>query len=442
MRDGATVIGGGLAGCEAAWQIARRGHRVTLYEMRPRRPTPAHRTDRLAELVCSNSLKSDRIGTAPGLFKEELMELGSLILACARRAAVPAGQALAVDRDRFSAAVEAAIQAEPRIAVIREEVRALPASGVLVVATGPLTSEALLGDLHRVLGSEARLFFFDAISPIVSGDSIDRSRAFAAGRYGRGEEDYLNCPLTREEYAEFHAALVAAERAPVRDFEPDRLFEACLPVEELAARGARSLLFGPLKPVGLTDPRTGRRPFAVLQLRRETVNGAMYNLVGCQTRLTHPEQRRVFRMVPALRGAEFFRLGSMHRNAYVDAPRLLTPALEARSRAGFFLAGQITGCEGYCEAAGTGLLAGLGAAARIGNREPDPAPAETLLGALTRYLSDPAVVHFQPMNVNFGLLNPVSRDRQGRRERNLALRARSLEALRRWMATGALSTGS
>jgi methylenetetrahydrofolate--tRNA-(uracil-5-)-methyltransferase len=432
-----TVIGGGLAGSESAWQIARRGHRVRLFEMRPHRMTPAHKTPRLAELVCSNSLKSEREGTAPGLFKAELAELESLILTCARAAAIPAGQALAVDRDVFSAAVEAALDETPGVEILREEVTEIPHEGVVVLATGPLTSEGLLASLHDAIGSDARLFFFDAISPIVAGDSLDPEHYFAAARYGRGEDDYLNCPMTPDEYDRFFDALVTAERVAIKDFEAGRLFEACLPIDELASRGRRTLLFGPLKPVGLRDPRTGRRPHAVLQLRRERASGEMYNLVGCQTRLKYPEQARVFRQVPALAEAEFLRFGSMHRNAYVDSPRVLTPWLEVRSRPGLFLAGQITGCEGYSEAAGTGLLAGLGAVARLEGREPEPPPPDTMLGALTRYIANPAVIDFQPMNVNFGLLPPPPI--RSRRDRQLAMHHRSLEALRAWTAEQAVS---
>jgi len=415
---------------------------VRLFEMRPENPTPAHQTDRLAELVCSNSLKSDRMGTAPGLFKEELGEMGSMILACARRAAVPAGQALAVDRGRFSDAVESAISSLPEIQLVRSEVTDIPESGVVVVATGPLTSAPLLNSLHTFVGSPDRLFFFDAISPIVSADSIDMESCFAAGRYGRGEDHYLNCPIDPERYALFHEGLLSAERAPIKDFERKKLFEACLPIEELAARGERTMLFGPFKPVGLIDPKTAKRPFGVLQLRRENTAGDMYNLVGCQTRLTYPEQRRVFRMIPALENAEFLRLGSMHRNAYVDSPRLLTAGLEYRDRKGLFLAGQITGCEGYTEAAGTGLLAGLGAAARLERREPAVPPEETLLGSLTRYLSNPMVDPFQPMNVNFGLLAPPEGRVRRKRERHLAMCERSMEALRRWMTVETSSFGS
>ncbi len=427
-----TVIGGGLAGTEAAWQIARRGHRVRLLEMRPRRRTPAHKTGRLAELVCTNSLKSLREGTAPGLFKAEIATFDSLILNAARSAAVPAGQALAVDRERFANAVEEAITAHPGIELVRDEVHAVPGSGVVVLATGPLTTDALLASLGRVIGREQDLYFFDAISPIVDAESIDLDRAFSAGRYGRGEDDYVNCPMTEDEYRAFHRELVSADRVAIKDFESSKLFEMCLPIEELASRGEKTLLFGPFKPVGLVDPRTGRRPFAVVQLRREKAGGEMYNLVGCQTRLTYPEQKRVLRMIPALREAEFLRLGSMHRNAYVDSPRVLTPALEVRNRPALFLAGQITGCEGYTEACGTGLVAALGALARVEGREPESLPETTLLGALTRYISNPEVTSFQPMNVNFGLLPPPAPRIRNKRDRQLAMHRRSLQDLAAW----------
>jgi len=437
----ATVVGGGLAGTEAAWQLARRGHAVRLHEMRPVRTTPAHKTGRLAELVCTNSLKSLREGTAPGLFKAEISRFDSLILDAAREAAVPAGQALAVDRDRFAELVEGRIAAEPRIEIVREELDRVPRDGVTILATGPLTTETLLHDLRDVIGQEQELYFFDAISPIVAGDSIDRSLSFDAGRYGRGEDDYINCPMTEAEYRAFHQALLDADRVAVKDFETKKLFEMCLPVEELAGRGEKTLCFGPFKPVGLVDPRTGERPHAVVQLRREKANGEMYNLVGCQTRLTYPEQKRVFRMIPALHEAEFLRLGSMHRNAYVDSPRILHPTLEVKAREGLFLAGQITGCEGYTEACGTGLVAALGAHARIEGREPDLLPEDTLLGALTRYIANPEVRDFQPMNVNFGLLTPPVPRIKRKHERNLALHARSLEALDAWRAGHAAVAG-
>jgi methylenetetrahydrofolate--tRNA-(uracil-5-)-methyltransferase len=396
--------------------------------------TPAHQTSRLAELVCTNSLKSAREGTASGLFKDEISRFGSVILDSAHRASVPAGQALAVDRDRFAEAVEGAIHGSALIEVVREEVSSIPRDGLTILATGPLTTDALLADLATVLGQGNALFFFDAISPIVDGDSIDPGHAFGAGRYGRGDDDYLNCPLTEAEYVAFHEALVGAQCAHLADFETGKLFEMCLPIEELARRGRETPRFGPLKPVGLVDPRTGRRPHAVLQLRREKAGGEMYNLVGCQTRLKYPEQERVFRLVPALANAEFLRFGSMHRNSYVDSPRILDPSLEVRGRPGLFLAGQLTGCEGYTEACGTGLLAALGVVARIEGREPELPPETTLLGALTRYITNPAVTDFQPMNVNFGLLpglHPKPKDRQAR---NLALHRRSLEDLDAWRA--------
>lgn len=438
----ATVVGGGLAGTEAAWQLAERGVCVALYEMRPTRSTPAHKTGRLAELVCTNSLKSQREGTAPGLFKAEISRFDSLILRAARAAAVPAGQALAVDREGFAAHVEQAVLEHPMIELRREALDRVPEDGVVVLATGPLTTEELLRDLKRVIGTDRELYFFDAISPIVADESIDRSRAFAQGRYGRGEEDYLNCPMTRAEYDGLYEALVGAERVPIADFETKKLFEMCLPIEELASRGPKTLLFGPFKPVGLTDPATGRRPHAVVQLRREKAGGEMWNLVGCQTRLTYKEQKRIFRLIPALADAEFLRLGSMHRNAYVDSPRVLTPSLEVRGRRGLFLAGQITGCEGYTEACGTGVIAALGAASRLLESEPRALPRTSLMGALAHYISNPDVRDFQPMNVNFGLLPPVEPRIRNKRERNLALHHRALEALDAWMGKPTISSVS
>jgi methylenetetrahydrofolate--tRNA-(uracil-5-)-methyltransferase len=436
------VVGGGLAGSEAAWQLASRGHAVALYEMRPHRSTPAHKTANFAELVCTNSLKSFREGTAPGLFKSEISRFDSLILNSAREAAVPAGQALAVDRDVFAERVNEAILGHPLIDVRREAVERVPAEGVVIMATGPLTTGELLEDLVRVLGTPESLYFFDAISPIVDAESIDLDAAFPGGRYERGDDDYLNCPLSEAEYDVFHAALLTAERAPIADFESSKLFEMCLPLEELAARGKQTLLFGPFKPVGLVDPKTGRRPFAVVQLRREKAGGEMYNLVGCQTRLKYPEQKRIFKMIPGLAEASFLRLGSMHRNAYVDSPRVLDPTLEVRTRPGLFLAGQITGCEGYTEATGTGLIAALGAAARIEDRAPCVLPPTTILGALTRYISNPEIRHFQPMNVNFGLLPPIEPRIRNKRDRNLALHRRSLEELDAWRSAEKIFAGS
>jgi methylenetetrahydrofolate--tRNA-(uracil-5-)-methyltransferase len=427
-----TVIGGGLAGSEAAWQAAERGVDVTLYEMRPRVQTPAHRTGDLAELVCSNSLKSRLETTAAGLLKRELQTLGSVVLAEAEAHAVPAGSALAVDRARFAAAVTERISSHPRITVVREEVKQLPPEPELVVvASGPLTSPTLAEALRESVGGDY-LYFYDAISPIVLADSIDLSVTFRAARYDKGEADYLNCPLEREPYYAFVAALVEADRFDLRPFERGRFFSACAPIEDLAARGADTLAFGAMRPVGLVDPRTGERPFAVVQLRSETAEGTMYSLVGFQTRLRQGEQRRVFRMIPGLGGAEFARYGSLHRNTFIAAPRVLASSLEHRRRRALFYAGQITGVEGYVESIGTGLLAGINAARRAKGADPVVPPAATGLGALVEWLSTARVEDYQPMNMNFGLLPPLASRTPSRKERYRQMAERALAAMRRW----------
>jgi methylenetetrahydrofolate--tRNA-(uracil-5-)-methyltransferase len=371
--------------------------------MRPRTQTPAHATGEFAELVCSNSLGSDSPKTAPGLLKSEMRRFGSLILSIADQARVPAGQALAVDRDLFSRAVTARLESEPGIRIIREEVREVPAGGPVVIATGPLTSEALSRSLANLLGEE-HLYFFDAAAPIVAGESIEWSQAFWASRYGKGDPDYVNCPLSEDQYEEFWRNLIAADCAHLHEFESVKLFEGCMPVEEMARRGRDTLLFGPMKPVGLTDPRTGRRPYAVVQLRKENVPGSLFNLVGFQTRLTRPEQRRVFRMIPALARAEFVRYGMMHRNTFVNGPEHLMPTLELKAAGGVFLAGQITGVEGYIESAAAGLVAGINAAMLARAESPIQFPRETAIGSLCHYVSTPPRGDFQPMNINFGLL--------------------------------------
>lgn len=420
------VIGGGLAGSEAAWQVAERGVRVRLIEMRPKRMTPAHHTGGLAELVCSNSFKSEVLATAHGLLKRELRELGGLLVRLADEVRVPAGSALAVDRDAFSARVEAALAAHPKITIVRDEETSLPEDRPALVATGPLTSEALAQALAAIVGAPS-LSFFDAIAPIVDADTIDRTKVFAGSRYGHGE-DYLNCPLNQEEYRQFREELLQAETALVKDFDRKLLFEACLPVEELAARGERTLAFGPLKPVGLTDPRTGRRPYAVVQLRAENRSRSMYGLVGFQTRLKYGEQSRIFRRIPGLEEAEFLRLGSMHRNSFLNSPEVLDPDLRLRARPNLLIAGQLTGAEGYVEAQATGFVAGVNLA-RMARGEPTLVfPEETAIGALTRYLAEAPVRPFQPMNFNFGLLPPLPK--QGSRmAKKEALAARALAAL-------------
>jgi methylenetetrahydrofolate--tRNA-(uracil-5-)-methyltransferase len=401
----ATVVGGGLAGTEAAWALAERGVRVTLHEMRPVVPTPAHRTDRLAELVCSNSFKSTDTTNAHGLLKAELRALGSVLLPCADEARVPGGTALAVDREVFSRAAHEKVTAHPDITVVRGEVAELPSPGV--VATGPLTSDRLAQAIGARLGSAA-LAFYDAIAPVVADESLDHDRLYRLSRYGKGDgDDYLNAPLDRAGYDAFLDAIAVADQHQGHEFDQVPYFEGCLPVEEMARRGRETLRFGPMKPVGLPDPRTGREPHAVVQLRREDKAGQMWNLVGFQTRLRIPEQQRVFRMIPGLESAEFLRFGSIHRNAYLNSPASLGPALTARDDDRLFFAGQLTGVEGYTESLGTGLLAGINLARRLEGRPAAVPPATTMLGGLYRYLRDADPRHFQPMNANFGLLDPL-----------------------------------
>ncbi len=427
-----TVVGGGLAGSEAAWQLAERGFDVKLYEMRPVRSTGAHVSDRLGELVCSNSFGSRLPDRAPGVLKAELDALGSLLLRLAEEASLPAGGALAVDRARFAELVTAAIAGHPRITLIREELREVPA-GPAVIATGPLTSPALSSALAALTG-EQYLYFYDAIAPIVTAESIDMDIAFRASRYQRGEEeagDYINCPMTREEYEAFIDALLAAPTTALRDFEQEdpHFFEGCLPVEQLAARGRDSLAFGPMRPVGLRDPRTGRRPHAVVQLRRDNLIGTLYNLVGFQTNLRWGEQEAVLRLIPGLAHAEFIRMGQMHRNTFINSPVLLDPTLQFRQRPDLYFAGQITGVEGYMGNVATGLLAGLNLALHLEGLQPWAPPRETMLGALCHYVTHAEPAHFQPMKANFGILpeiEPIIRDK---RLRYAAYATRAMQAL-------------
>ncbi len=437
-----TVIGGGLAGSEAAWQLAERGHTVRLCEMRPVRTTPAHHTDKLAELVCSNTFKSTEVTNAHGLLKAEMRALGSMILECADEARVQAGSALAVDRDVFAGAVTRRIESHHLIEIHREEVTGI--EGPCIVATGPLTSDALADSMRARLGVNA-LAFYDAIAPIVSRESIDEGIAFTASRYGREtmenaaeEGAYLNCPMNREEYEAFIIALTSADQFHGHEFDEVPYFEGCMPVEVSAARGHDTLRFGPMKPVGLTDPRTGRRPWAVVQLRREDRNGNMWNVVGFQTRLRIPEQQRVLRLIPGLADAEFLRYGSIHRNSYLNSPAALTHHLSARDDPTVLFAGQITGVEGYTESAATGLLAGINLARMLSRLDPVLPPPDTMLGALYRYLREAEPKHFQPMNANFGLLDdlvePV-RDKKLKRER---FADRALAAMGNWARENAL----
>lgn len=429
-----TVVGGGLAGCEAAWQLARRGVAVRLFEMKPARFSPAHHSPFLCELVCSNSLKATGLGQGSGLLQEELQSLGSLVLEAAHAHRVAAGQALAVDREAFARHVTRALEDHPLVELVRREVEELPREGYTVVATGPLTSDALAPALAERAGADA-LYFYDAVAPIVEGNSIDRSRSYLGSRYGKGGDDYLNCPLTRDEFDAFYEALLTAEKVPAREFEKEKVFQACQPLETLAARGPKTLLFGPMKPVGLDDPATGRRPHAVVQLRREDADGERWNLVGFQTKLTYPEQERVFRLIPALAGARFYRLGSLHRNTYVDGPRLLDRYLRVRKTPWIQLAGQLTGVEGYLESAAAGLWAGLNLALRLAGNTPDPLPPETALGALMEHVSASPAKPYEPMNVNFGLLPPLGVNMRDKAKVKEEKARRALQALEGWRKT-------
>lgn len=421
------VVGGGLAGCEAAWQLARRGARVDLYEMRPATRTEAHVTGHLAELVCSNSFRSRSLTTGAGLLKEEMRRMGSLTIELGEAHQVPAGAALAVDRTRFAQAVSERLASLPGLRLIRRELEAVPA-GLTIVATGPLTAQPLSERLRDLLGAE-HLYYYDAISPVVTAESVDPSVAFRASRYDERPGDYLNLPLTQAEYYRLVDAVTAAEKVPVRSFE--RFFEGCLPVEEMARRGRETLAFGPMKPTGLVDPATGRRPYAVVQLRQEDREGRLYNLVGFQTKMTYPEQKRVFSLIPGLARAEFVRYGSLHRNTYLNAPRHLLPTLQWRGAPRIFFAGQITGVEGYVESAASGLLAGVNAARLAAGAAPVTPPATTALGALLRYVTDADRKDFQPMNVNFGLFPELPFEAKGRRKKEL-MAERSLRDLERW----------
>ncbi len=434
MEKKITVIGGGLAGCEAAYAAAERGVAVTLYEMKPIRRSPAHKTDLLAELVCSNSLKARRIDSAAGLLKEEMRRLGSVCLKGADQAAVAAGGALAVDRDVFSKAITEAIENHPLITVCREEVKTIPEDGVVVVASGPLTSETLAADIERLCGSEG-LHFYDAAAPIVTAESVDENCSFCASRYGKdaaegAEGDYLNCPLNKEEYEAFHKALVEAEVAPVHGFDKadPSVYEGCMPIEVLAKRGSDSIRFGPMKPVGLRDPRTGHRPWAVVQLRAENRERTLYNLVGFQTNLKFPEQKRVFGMIPALKNAEFMRYGVMHRNTFLNSPQLLDSTFAFRARPTLFFAGQMTGVEGYMESAASGILAGINAVKTLKGEPLVTLPQTTMMGALFAYIATENK-DFQPMGANFGVIPPLSEHIRDKRERYAALAERALADL-------------
>lgn len=424
------IVGGGFAGCEAAWQLAKRGFGVTLYEMKPKKFSPAHTGTGLAELVCSNSFKAMRLGCAAGMLKAEMELLGSLCVACAKETAVPAGGALAVDRDLFSALVTAKIESEPLVTVVREEVTQLPQGEAVIIAAGPLASETLSQEIAALCGGS--LSFFDAAAPIVTAESIDMSRAFTQSRYDRGEpEDYINCPMDKAEYEAFYEALIAAESAPQHGFDRKKgVYEGCMPIEVMAKRGHDTIRFGPMKPAGLTNPATGHRPWANLQLRKENSEGTLYNLVGFQTNLKFGEQKRVFSMIPALANAEFVRFGVMHRNTFIDSPRLLNADFSFRAREGLWFAGQITGVEGYMESAASGILAGINAARALQGKEPFVSPRETMTGALARYIADSSVKTFQPMGAAFGLLPPVQERIRDKKLRGEALSARGLALLK------------
>ncbi len=424
------VVGAGLAGCEAAWQIARRGGEVVLYEMKPEVYSSAHRSPNFAELVCSNSLKSESLENASGILKEEMGKLDSLVLKVAKEARVPAGDSLAVDREVFSMQITRTLEGLNHVKVIRKEVTSIPQDRVTIIATGPLTSEMLSQEIQKLTGSQ-HLFFYDAISPIVAADSINFEHAFKSSRYGKGGEDYVNCPMDEEVYNRFVEALNRAERVLMRPFEKRYLFEGCLPIEEMAERGRETLAFGPLKPVGLVDPKTGKRPFAVVQLRQEDQFGTLFNLVGFQTRLKHEEQKRVFRMIPGLEEAEFVRLGSVHRNTFIDSPRLLGESLQLKALPNLFFAGQITGVEGYMESTAMGLLSGINAHRYANGLPPLIPPPTTAMGGLIHYIIHSLAVPFQPMNVNFGLFPPLSGKSRGRGKRFL-LAKRALRDMEEW----------
>ena len=429
MSERVTVIGAGLAGCEAAWQLAKRGIPVTLHEMKPQKKTPAHHTDLFGELVCSNSLRSDQLENAVGLLKEELRRLDSLILKCADEHRVAAGGALAVDRNAFAQAITDAIRTHPLIQVVEGEVTEIPKEGQVILASGPLTSDALAQAIAAHFPESGYLHFFDAAAPLVTYESVDMENAWFASRYDKGTPDYINCPMSQEEYLDFWKELCAAKEATLHGFEDQKVFEGCMPVEVMARRGEQTLTFGPLKPRGLRDPKTGKEPYAVVQLRRDNDEGTIYNIVGFQTHLTWPEQKRVFSMIPALKNAEFLRYGVMHRNTYLDSPRMLDRYYRVKSEPRILFAGQITGVEGYVESTASGCLAALELARRLQGKPPVDFPQETAIGALALYISNQSVENFQPMNVNFGIMPPLGYRVKGKRNKNAELSKRGLEIL-------------
>lgn len=440
MKSAVNIIGGGLAGCEAAWQLLQRGHAVQLFEMKPQRFSPAHKMEYLAELVCSNSLKSNNADSAPGILKQELRNLDSLIMSAADQTAVAAGSALAVDRTEFARTVQNTLLQQQNFKLIRQEVTEIPPDNLTIIATGPLTSDAFARAISEMLGG-SYLYFYDAIAPIVYADSINMEKVFLASRYGRGTPDYLNCPLTENDYETFLHELLAGAKVPARDFEEMKHFEGCLPIEVLAVRGRDALAFGPMKPVGLTDPRTGTLPYAVVQLRRENSAGTLYNMVGFQTRLTWPEQKRIFHLISGLENAEFARLGSIHRNTYIHSPSLLAPSLQLITNPNIFFAGQITGVEGYLESTAMGLLAGLCTASILEKRPIQPPPASTAIGALAHHItSDESRHNFQPMNINFGILEKLPAKRMKKKERHFEYARKASQALKDWIHDQNLQT--
>ncbi len=434
-----TVIGAGLAGSEAAWQIASRGVPVTLYEMRPKVKTPAHHTSYFAELVCSNSLRANGFTGAVGVLKEEMRRLDSLVIGKADASAVPAGGALAVDRDLFSGGITQALKEHPLVDVREEEVTEIPEDGITVIATGPLTSPALSAQIKGFMGEEY-FYFYDAAAPIIEKDSIDMDKVYLASRYDKGEAAYLNCPMTEEEFDRFYEALISAETAELKEFEKEIYFEGCMPIEVMMRRGRQTALFGPMKPVGLPDPRTGKNPFAVVQLRQDNAAGTLYNLVGFQTHLKWGEQKRVFQMIPGLENVDIVRYGVMHRNTFINSPKLLEPTYQCKNRPNLFFAGQMTGVEGYVESAASGLIAGINAAHLALGQQPIIFPEETTLGGMARYITTADPDHFQPMNANFGLLPKLEQKIRNKKEKNEALAQRALDKLAVFTAERSLTT--
>ena len=433
-----TVIGAGLAGTEAAWQIASRGVRVKLYEMRPVVKTPAHHTDKFAELVCSNSLRANGLTNAVGVLKEEMRMLNSLVLSAADKHAVPAGGALAVDRDGFSGEITSTLHQHPLIEVVNEELTSLPEDGIVVVATGPLTSPALSEQMKALMGEEY-FYFYDAAAPIIEKDSIDMNKVYLASRYDKGEAAYLNCPMTEEEFDVFYEALITAEVAQLKEFEKEIYFEGCMPIEVMMKRGKQTALFGPMKPVGLVNPHTGELPHAVVQLRQDNAAGTLYNLVGFQTHLKWGEQKRVFSLIPGLQNAEFVRYGVMHRNTFINSPKLLLPTYQFKERPNLFFAGQMTGVEGYVESAASGLIAGMNAAKAALGQELVVLPVETTLGSMAQYITTADFKHFQPMNANFGLLPKLEKKIRNKKEKNEVLAQRALDGITSFAAAEGLT---